>query len=46
MIFSPGVTGFTMIVMAIPMILLYSAGIIVTERMEARKVVEPEPSAD
>ena len=46
MIFSPGVTGFTMIVMAIPMILLYSAGIIVTERMEARKVVEPELSAD
>lgn len=34
MIFSPGVTGFTMVVMALPMIGLYFLGIYVSVRVE------------
>ena len=40
MIFSPGVTGFTMIVIAIPMILLYFAGIYFAERWEKKSATE------
>ena len=32
MIFSPGVTGFTMIIIAIPMIALYFVGVYFSER--------------
>jgi Sec-independent protein translocase TatC len=36
-IFSPGVTGFTMILLAIPIIALYFVGIYASQRTERRK---------
>lgn len=43
MIFSPGVTGFTMVVMAVPMIILYFGGIYFARRVERRSErAEPE----
>ncbi len=44
MIFSPGVTGFTMVVMAAPMIALYFAGIYFARRTERN--VSPIPAAE
>lgn len=42
MIFSPGVTGFTMIVIAIPMIALYFCGIYFAARWERRSSMKSE----
>lgn len=43
MIFSPGVTGFTMVVMAVPMIFLYIGGMYFARRIEKRtQRAEPE----
>ncbi|MCL4328761.1 MAG: Sec-independent protein translocase TatC [Candidatus Thermoplasmatota archaeon] len=44
MIFSPGVTGFTMTVMAIPMIALYLGGMWVSVRVEAKRTMETGPA--
>lgn len=38
MIFSPGVTGFTMIVIAIPMIILYFCGVYFSKRVEKSNI--------
>lgn len=40
MVFSPGVTGFTMTIMAIPMIALYFAGAYVSRRVERKMMAE------
>ena len=44
MIFSPGVTGFTMVVIALPMIALYFAGIFFARRVESRNIEAAESS--
>ncbi|MDA8143372.1 MAG: twin-arginine translocase subunit TatC, partial [Thermoplasmatales archaeon] len=44
MIFSPGVLGFTMMLMALPMMLLYFSGIYFARRYERNaKIKESEP---
>jgi len=42
MIFSPGVTGFTMVVIALPMIALYFAGIFFARKVESANVKSAE----
>ncbi|SMD31340.1 twin-arginine translocase subunit TatC [Picrophilus oshimae] len=37
MIFSPGVTGFTMIILAVPIIALYFAGLYISKRVEKKE---------
>ncbi len=41
-IFSPGVTGFTMMLLAIPIIALYFVGILATKRLEKRRKLKEE----
>ncbi|MEM0155175.1 MAG: Sec-independent protein translocase TatC [Thermoplasmataceae archaeon] len=45
MIFSPGVTGFTMVVIALPMILLYFGGMYVARRIERKNYIDQSQSA-
>ena len=40
MIFSPGVTGFTMVVIAVPMIILYFGGMYFARRTERKNFVD------
>lgn len=44
MIFSPGVTGFTMVVMALPMIVLYFGGMYFARRIERKNFIEQSES--
>ncbi|OWP55902.1 MAG: translocase [Thermoplasmatales archaeon B_DKE] len=44
MIFSPGVTGFTMVVIAIPMIILYFGGMYFARRTERKNFVDQSES--